>query len=151
MDNLEALDTGSDELRINDGLSIPRAELIVRASRAGGPGGQHVNTSSTRVAVTWNVKTSTALSPEQRAAIFSALSTKITEAGTIRVVARDTRSQKQNRMLAEERLAETIRKALVVRRPRKKTRPTRSAVERRLDSKKLQSRKKNDRRERGDE
>ncbi len=151
MDNLEALDTGSDELRINDGLSIPRGELIVRASRAGGPGGQHVNTSSTRVAVTWNVKTSAALSPEQRAAIFSALSAKITEAGTIRVVARDTRSQKQNRMLAEERLAETIRKALVIRRPRKKTRPTRSAVERRLDSKKVQSRKKRDRREHGDE
>ncbi len=145
------IDTPADELRISDVLAIPRSELEVRMSRAGGPGGQHVNTSSTRVAVTWNVKASHAISPEQRAAIFSAIGSKITDSGTIRVVARDTRSQKQNWMLAEARLAEMIRKALIPRRPRKKTKPTRSAVERRLDSKKLQSKKKNDRRDSGDE
>ena len=145
------IETGPDELRISDVLAIPRSELEVRMSRAGGPGGQHVNTSSTRVSVVWNVKSSTAISPEQRAAIFNAIGSKITESGTVRVVARDTRSQKQNWLLAEERLAEMIRKALVPRRPRKKTKPTKSAVERRLDSKKLQSKKKNDRRAPGDD
>ena len=148
---MSKIETGADELRISDALAIPRSELEVRMSRAGGPGGQHVNTSSTRVAVTWNVKASTAISPEQRTAIFSAIGSKITDSGTVRVVARDTRSQKQNWMLAEERLAEMICKALIPRRPRKRTKPTKSAVERRLDSKKLQSKKKDDRRERGDE
>ena len=96
------METGADELRINSGLFIPRAELLVRMSRAGGPGGQHVNTSSTRVAVTWNVKTSAVLSDDQRAAIFSALGTKISGTGSVRVVARDTRSQKQNWLLADQ-------------------------------------------------
>ena len=142
---------GPDALVVSDAVSIPRSELVVRVSRAGGPGGQHVNKTSTRVAVSWNVKSSAVLSPEQRAMIFSAIASKISATGEVRVIARDTRSQKQNWMLAEERLAEMIRKALTPRRPRKKTRPTRTAVERRLDSKKLQSKKKHDRQVKGDD
>jgi ribosome-associated protein len=148
------MDTGPDEpnqLRISSALSIPRTELEVRMSRAGGPGGQHVNTSSTRVAVGWNVKTSAAISDDQRAMIFAALGPKISEAGVIRVAARDTRSQKQNWELAEQRLAEMLRKALVVRKDRKRTRPTRSAVEKRLAEKKMRSARKHERRETGDE
>jgi ribosome-associated protein len=142
---------GSDQLLVSPALSIPRTELEVRVSRAGGPGGQHVNKTSTRVAVSWNVKSSSVLSLEQRAMIFSVLASKISESGDVRVVARDTRSQKQNWMLAEERLAEMIRKALTPRRARKKTRPTKSAVEKRLSSKKLLSAKKKERRNESDE
>ena len=140
-----------DELKVNRTLSIPRSELEVRASRSGGPGGQHVNTSSTRIELVWNVKTSAVLYDDQRATIIKALGPRIAASGALRVVASDTRSQRQNRQLAEERLAEVVRKALVVKAPRKRTRPTRRAVERRLAEKKLRSERKRGRHERGDE
>jgi ribosome-associated protein len=140
-----------DELKVNRTLSIPRSELEVRASRSGGPGGQHVNTSSTRIEVVWNVKTSAVLFDDQRATIMIALGPRIAASGALRVVASDTRSQRQNRLLAEERLAEVVRKALVVKTPRKRTRPTHSAVERRLAEKKLRSERKRGRHESGDD
>ncbi len=140
-----------DELKVNRTLSIPRSELEVRASRSGGPGGQHVNTSSTRIEVVWNVKTSAVLYDDQRATIIKALGPRIAASGALRVVASDTRSQRQNRQLAEERLAEVVRKALLVKAPRKRTRPTRGAVERRLAEKKLRSERKRGRNEHGDE
>jgi ribosome-associated protein len=146
-----SMETASDALIINGLLSIPRAELVVRASRSGGPGGQHVNTSSTRVEILWNVAASTALFDDQRALLVNALRTRLSAAGDLRVVASDTRSQLRNRMLAEKRLAEIVRRALIVKKPRKKTRPTRSAVERRLAEKKQQSRRKRDRHDTGDE
>jgi ribosome-associated protein len=144
-----------DDLRtvlvVNAHVAIPRAELEMRASRAGGPGGQHVNTSSTRIEVVWNVRTSVALSEERRARLLTKLASRIDAAGNLRVVASDTRSQRQNRLLAEERLAATVAAALVVPRVRRKTKPSRGAVERRLDSKRRQSGKKRERRERGDD
>lgn len=140
-----------DELKVNRTLSIPRSELEVRASRSGGPGGQHVNTSSTRIELVWNVKTSAVLYDDQRATIIKALGPRIAASGALRVVASDTRSQRQNRQLAEERLAEVVRKALLVKAPRKRTRPTRGAVERRLAEKKLRSERKRGRNEHGDE
>jgi ribosome-associated protein len=145
------IETGPDVLIVSSALSIPRGEIVARMSRSGGPGGQHVNTSSTRVALTWNVKTSAVLTDDQRTAIINSLGGRIGASGTVRVVAQERRSQKQNWILAEERLAELIRKALVVRKARKKTRPTRSAVERRLAEKHLTSRRKRERRERGDD
>ncbi len=138
-------------LAVNASVAIPRTELVVRASRAGGPGGQHVNTSSTRVEVTWNVRESAALSDAQRARVLVALASRLDGDGTLRVVASDTRSQRQNRDLAEGRLADVVRRALVVPRTRKKTRPTRASVERRLDGKKRSGAKKRDRRVRGDD
>ena len=141
------MDNETGALGINGQLSIPRTELAVRASRSGGPGGQHVNTSSTRVEVLWNVRESPALFDDQRAALMNALRTRLSEAGELRVVASDTRSQLRNRALAEKRLAEIVRRALVIRKARKKTRPTKSAVERRLAEKKLRSKRKRDRHE----
>ncbi|MHB8837862.1 MAG: alternative ribosome rescue aminoacyl-tRNA hydrolase ArfB [Gemmatimonadaceae bacterium] len=138
-------------MAVTDTVTIPRGELDVRATRAGGPGGQHVNTSSTRVEVTWNVRTSAALDDGQKARVLAALVSRLDADGTLRVVASDTRSQRQNRALAEERLAALVRRALVVRRARKKTRPTRASVERRLTGKKLAGEKKRDRRYRGDD
>jgi ribosome-associated protein len=141
----------NDVLFVIKGLAIPREELVVRASRSGGPGGQHVNTSSTRVELLWNVRASSVLFDDQRTRLLESLRTRLSATGDIRVVASDTRSQRQNRMLAEKRLAEIIRRALIVKKARRLTRPTRGAVERRLAEKKLRSARKHDRRDRGDE
>ena len=138
-------------LKVNGSVAIPRAELVVRATRAGGPGGQHVNTASTKVEVTWNVGASTALTDAAKGRVLLALASRLDADGTLRVVASDTRSQRQNRELAEERLAALVRRALVVPRARKKTRPTRASVERRLTEKKRSGDKKRDRRYRGDD
>ena len=125
---------------------IPRSELSARASRAGGAGGQHVNTSSTRVEVLWDPATSRALDDAERARVLEKLAARLDAEGRVRVVASDTRSQKQNRDLAEQRLAELVARALVVPRTRRKTRPTRASTERRLETKKRESQKKNERR-----
>ena len=135
-------------LAVNQSLSIPRGELDVRVSRSSGAGGQHVNKTSSRVEVFWNVRTSKAVTEEQRALLLSRLQSKLTTDGSVRVVASDMRSQSRNREIAEERLGEMVRRALAVRRKRKPTKPTRAAKEARLESKKRHSRKKDDRRTR---
>jgi ribosome-associated protein len=127
---------------VNDSLSIPRNELDVRVSRASGAGGQHVNKTSSRVEIFWNIPASRALTDEQRARLLDKLSSRLTTEGSIRVVASDMRSQIRNRDLAEERLVELVRRSLVVPRKRKPTRPTRAAKEARLESKKKHSHKK---------
>ena len=136
----------ADPLIINATVAIPCTELVVRASRAGGPGGQHVNTSSTRVEISWNARASSALSDTQRARVLQSLASRLDGEGSLRVVASDTRSQRQNRDLAEERLALMIRRALVVPRKRKATKPTRASVERRLEGKKRSGTLKRERR-----
>ena len=138
-------------LRVTDAVVIPAAELEVRATKSGGPGGQHVNTSSTRIEIVWNVRATVALDGAQRSRVERALAPRLNARGAIRVVASETRSQLQNRRLAERRLAAMIRKALVVKATRKRTKPHADAVEKRLEEKKLQSRKKRDRRLPGDE
>jgi len=135
-------------LAVNDSLSIPRNELDVRVSRSSGAGGQHVNKTSSRVEIFWNIPASRALTDEQRARLLDRLSSRLTTEGSIRVVASDMRSQSRNRDLAEERLAELVRRSLMVPRKRKPTRPTRAAKEARLESKKRQSNKKRDRTDR---
>ena len=132
-------------LAVNDSLSIPRTELDVRVSRSSGAGGQHVNKTSSRVEIFWNIPASRVLTDEQRARLLDKLSSRLTTEGSIRVVASDMRSQSRNRDLAEERLAELVRRSLMVPRKRKPTRPTRAAKEARLESKKLHSNKKRDR------
>ncbi|HEU4989661.1 MAG TPA: peptide chain release factor-like protein, partial [Gemmatimonadaceae bacterium] len=84
------------DLHVSGSLTIPRDELEVRASRAGGAGGQHVNTSSTRVEIEWNVARSRALSDAQRARLLGALAARLTADGVLRVVASERRSQTQN-------------------------------------------------------
>ncbi len=138
-------------IRVNGHVAIPRSEVEVRASRAGGPGGQHVNTSSTRVEVTWRPGTSVALSDAQRARLADQLATRLDSSGAVRVVASDTRSQSQNRELAEQRLAELVRRALVVPKVRRATKPSRASKERRIGEKKKQGDRKRERRRRDDE
>jgi ribosome-associated protein len=125
---------------------IPATELNVRVSRASGAGGQHVNKTSTRVALTWNIRESAVLSEEQRERLLRKLASRLHEDGSIRVVASDTRSQYRNRVLAEERLNELVRRALEPPKPRKKTKPTAASKERRLQEKRLRARKKAERR-----
>lgn len=133
-------------LAVNESLSIPRTELDVRVSRSSGAGGQHVNKTSSRVEIFWNIVGSRAVSEEQRARLREKLASRLTTEGSIRVVASDMRSQSRNRELAEERLADLVRRALVIPRKRRATKPTRASKEARLDSKKRHSTKKRDRR-----
>jgi len=133
-------------LAVNESVSIPRTELDVRVSRSSGAGGQHVNKTSSRVEVFWNVITSRALTEAERTRLQEKLASRLTIDGSIRVVASDMRSQSRNRNLAEERLADLVRRALNVPRKRRATKPTRAAKEARLDSKKRHSTKKRDRR-----
>jgi ribosome-associated protein len=121
---------------------IPQSELDVRATRSSGAGGQHVNKTSSRVEITWNVRDSKALSEEQRATLSERLASRISSDGSIRVVSSETRSQLRNRERAEARLADLIRRALTPRKKRKPTRRPRRADEARLASKKLHSKKK---------
>jgi ribosome-associated protein len=143
-------DEATDGLRVNDAVVIPRDELSARASRAGGAGGQHVNTSSTRIELLWNVGTTRALSDEQRERVLQKLSSRLDSEQTVRVVASDRRSQRQNRESAEARLADLVRAALVVPKKRRATKPSRAAKQARLDSKKRLSNKKRERRWDGD-
>ena len=133
-------------LRVTGSVSIPRHELQYRASRAGGAGGQHVNTSSTRIELLWNVATSQALDEAARARVTSKLASRLDAEGHVRVVSSARRSQVQNREAAEERLAELVRGALAVPRSRKATRPTRASKEARLGEKRRRSETKRQRR-----
>lgn len=136
----------ADALVVSDNLGIPRSELTTRVSRASGAGGQHVNKTSSRVEITWNVEASNALTEEQREMLRSRLASRLSTDGSLRVVSSETRSQRQNRGIAEQRLAETIRKALTPRKKRKPTRRPRAADEARLATKRRQSEKKRERR-----
>ena len=142
-------DTG-DGVRVNESVVIPRDELVARASRSGGAGGQHVNTSSTRIELVWNVAASRALTDEQRERLLQKLSSRLDGERNLRVVASDRRSQRQNRESAEERMAELVRQALIVPKKRRPTKPTRAAKQARLESKRRISDKKRERRWRED-
>lgn len=135
-------------LFVNGSLSIPRDELDVRVSRSSGAGGQHVNKTSSRVEIFWNILASRALSDDQRALLRDKLASRITTDGSVRVVASDMRSQSRNRELAEDRLSELIGRALVVPKKRKATRPSKAAKQARLESKRRHSSKKRDRSQR---
>ena len=122
-------------LEVTPALLLPLAELDYRATRAGGPGGQHVNTSSTRIEVWWDVRSSPTLSGEQRVLVLERLATRIDGEGRLRIVASESRSQLRNREAATERLRELVASALAVRKPRKRTRPGRAAKAARLEAK----------------
>lgn len=126
-------------------FSIPVEELEIRATRARGPGGQHVNKASTRVEVVWDVGRSGALSDAQRARLFTKLAPKLDGQGRIRVASDASRSQRRNLDAAVARLHELVREALRVPKPRRATRPTKAAVERRIAAKRQRSARKRER------
>lgn len=102
------------ELRVRNGITIPAHELEITASRAGGPGGQHVNKSSTRITVRWNVTKTTALTEEQKTRVLANLQSQLTSEGDLIIHNSASRSQAQNKEMALSRLAQLIRKALHV-------------------------------------
>lgn len=126
-------------IQVNPALAIPAAELSYRASRSGGPGGQHVNTSSTRIELVWDVANSPSLTEEQRARLLEKLSGRINSEGVLALASAATRSQHRNREDVTERFAILLREALEVPRARRKTRPSRASKERRLQEKKQRS------------
>jgi ribosome-associated protein len=129
----------ASSLIINETVSIPLSELVYTASRSSGPGGQHVNTSDTRIQVRWNVQETSALSEPERFRVLTKLASRLTEAGEL-ILASDThRSQRRNKEDVTERLAEMVAQALVRPKPRKKSKPTRAAREKRLDEKRKKS------------
>jgi ribosome-associated protein len=118
-----------ESIQVTRSVSIPRSEIDLRFSRSSGPGGQHAQKSDTRVEATFDVEASAALSDAQKRRV-------IAKTGPVlRAVAQDERSQWRNRELATERLVEALREALRVPRRRKPTKPSKAAVERRLEAK----------------
>jgi ribosome-associated protein len=136
----------AEAIQVTDTIAIPRSELSYRASRSGGAGGQHVNTSSTRVELLWGFQESAALNDAEKGRVRAKLGARLDADGLLRVVAGNRRSQLQNRLDAEARLAELVRAALHVPIKRKRTKPTKSSKEARLSAKKRRSAIKGNRR-----
>jgi ribosome-associated protein len=127
----------SDDARLAVGntLRIPRSELRFRATRAGGPGGQHVNTSSTRVELWWHPATSTALSEGQRALLLARLAARLDSEGWLRLVDAGSRSQHRNRETVTDRFIALLAQALRPRKARKKTRIPPAERRKRIETK----------------
>jgi ribosome-associated protein len=126
----------ADELRIDERLSIPLAEVELRASRSSGPGGQHANVTASRVEAVFDVRASAVLEEGQRQRLLE-------RAGpAIAAVAQDARGQARNRELALARLAEKIAAGLAVPRSRRPTKPSRAARKRRLEQKRRRGERK---------
>ena len=137
-------------LVINDKVQVPLSELVYTASRSSGPGGQHVNTTDSRIQVRWNVLETAPLTETERARVRNKLASRLTESGDLILASDAHRSQHRNREEVTERLAAMLREALIPPKPRKKTKPTRASRERRLDEKRKKSRTKKDRRKKYD-
>jgi|SRR5687767_5567381 len=127
-------------ITVNSDLAIPRAEVDYRATRAGGPGGQHVNTSSTKVELLWDVAKSPSITDEQRDLVMQKLRKRIGEDGMLRLTSSTSRSQHQNKEDVTERFARMLADALRVPKRRKKTKMPRAVKEARLKAKKNRSR-----------
>lgn len=123
---------------------LPDRELTWRFSRSSGPGGQHVNTTDTRVELSWTPATSDALTDAQKDLVAHHLRHRLVD-GTVTVVSSQYRSQHRNREAAKVRLEQLVAAALAPRKQRRATRPSRASVERRLASKKRRSQTKRDR------
>ncbi len=125
-----------DNLKIDDWLQIPGIEIKLQVSTSGGPGGQHANKTSTRVTLRWNLMESPSLRAWQKNRLLEKLSSRLTTKGELIVQVDESRSQLQNLGLARDKLASIIKEGLKRPIPRKKTKPSRSARKKRMDSKK---------------
>lgn len=132
----------TDDVRVDASLTIPGTEIVLRASRSGGPGGQHVNTTSTRVELRWDVRASAAPDDGQRSRLLEGLATRLTADGVLVIHSSEHRSQLRNREAAVARLRALVAEALDEPEERRGTRPSRAARRRRLEDKRERSRTK---------
>ena len=138
-------------LYINEELSIPLSELAFRFTTSGGPGGQHANRSATRAVLSFDVANSPSLTEEQRERLLEKLASRLDKQGVLQIAAQDTRSQHQNREAAAGRLQFILSEALKEEKPRRKTRKPQAVDEQRLEEKRQQSQKKQDRSQKWEE
>jgi ribosome-associated protein len=134
-----------DPMPLGRHAAIPLSEVVVRASRSSGPGGQHANVTASRIEASFDVAASGALTDEQKRRIIARQGPRVV------AVAQDARSQSRNRELALERLQARLEGALTVPRKRRATRPSQAAVRRRREAKRRQSQRKQARRAVGEE
>ena len=138
-------------LQVSRAVSVPEAELSWRFSRSSGPGGQGVNTTDSRVELSFDVQRSPSLPEQLRARALGRLAPRLVD-GVLTVAASEHRSQLQNRQAAQQRLVQLLRQALAPPAPRRRpTRPTRGSQERRLEAKRQRSQVKRGRRGGGGE
>lgn len=133
-----------DEIRVTNRVVIPGSELSLSFARSGGPGGQHVNKTETKVLLRWNAEASAALNEQDLALIRKRL--RLTTEGDLLLQVETHRDQKRNIEEALVRFEKTVRQAIERPKPRKKTKPSRAARQRRLDDKKRRSTRKQERR-----
>jgi ribosome-associated protein len=129
-----------DPMRVTREVAIPLREIVVRASRSSGPGGQHANVTASRVEATFDAAASPSLTDAQRARVLARCGP------VVRAIAQDERSQARNRELALQRLRDRLERALHVPRPRRPTAPSRGSRVRREQAKRRQAQRKSDRR-----
>jgi ribosome-associated protein len=134
-----------DPMPVGRNVAIPLREVVVRASRSSGPGGQHANVTASRIEAVFDVAASDTLTDDQKRRVVARLGPRVV------AIAQDARSQARNRELALQRLARRLSGALAVQRPRRATRPTHSSVTRRLDAKRRRAERKRGRRSPGAE
>jgi ribosome-associated protein len=127
------------DIPIKNGIVIPESELEITTSRAGGPGGQYVNRTSSRVTLRWNVKSTNALTEEQKTRVLQKLQSQLTTEGDLIIHNSASRSQEQNKEAAFELLAEKVRQALYVPKKRTETKIPGTIKEARLQTKKQRS------------
>lgn len=126
-------------IRINRSVAVDEAEIEVAFSRSGGPGGQHVNTSSTKVELRWDLGATRALTDEQKELVRDRLANRLTGDGVLVLQSSEHRSQTRNREAVVARFATLLAEALRVQASRRPTKPTRAARRRRLETKRKRS------------
>jgi ribosome-associated protein len=140
----------TDLILINERLALPESELQFRFSTGGGPGGQHVNKTATRVTLLFDVANSPSLDEETRARLLDRLSSRLDRRGLLHIDVHESRSQWQNRITAISRLQSLLADALAEGPERRPTRPPRQAREERLEEKRRRSAVKKERQQRWD-
>jgi ribosome-associated protein len=130
------MDCMKDLIVIDGSLAIPEREVEFAAVRSSGAGGQNVNKVATAVHLRFDIARSESLPAELKRRLLASGDGRINSDGVLVIKSQESRSQARNRQLAIERLVDLVRASLVTKKPRKKTRPSKSAVQKRLDAKK---------------